>query len=163
MVHAPTVFGSLNDYEKGGVEITSGDPRHYVFSNMFEVASKSKPYERVVVAKNLNYVQEVMRAEGQSPWMTCSHDEFALCMDGQIIVEFVKLKSPPPEEKEGAVLVRGEPDGPKMGTVKLKRGHQALLPGGCAYQFSAIRIGVILQQTILGDLSVEKWREICLR
>src|SRR5215468_11371843 len=69
MVQVPTVFGSLNDYEKGGVEIINGDPRHYVFSNMFEVAGKSKPYERVVVGKNLNYVQEVMRAEGVSSWM----------------------------------------------------------------------------------------------
>ena len=163
MAQAPTNFGSLDDFQKGGVEIITGDVRHFVFSNIFEVASRAAPYERVVVGKNLNYVQEVMRAEGVSPWMACSHDEFALCMDGEIIVEFVKLKSPPPEEKEGAVLVKGEPDGPKMGTVKLKRGHQALLPGGCAYQFSAIRIGVILQQTILGDLSVEKWREICLR
>ena len=162
MVHAPTVFGSLSDYEKGGVEIINGDPRHYVFSNMFEVASKSKAYERVVVAKNLKYVQEVMRAEGQSAWMACSHDEFALCMDGEITVEFVKLKSPPPEEKEGAVLVKGEPEGPRMGAIKLKRGHQALLPGGSAYRFTAVRTGVIMQQTILGELSVEKWREICL-
>jgi hypothetical protein len=162
MGHAPTVFGSLNDYEKGGVEIINGDPRHYVFSNMFEVASKSRPYERVVVGKNLKYVQEVMRAEGQSPWMACSHDEFALCMDGEITVELVKLKSPPGEEQEGAVLVPGEPEGPKMGTIKLKRGHQALLPGGSAYRFTAARTGVILQQTIQGELSVEKWREICL-
>jgi hypothetical protein len=162
MVHAPTQFGSLNDFEKGNIEIINGDPRHYVFSNMFEVASKSKPYERVVVGKNVKYVQEVMRAEGQSPWMACSHDEFALCMDGEITIEFVKLKAPPPEDKEGAVLVKGEPEGPKVGTVKLRRGHQALLPGGCAYRFNAAKAGVIMQQTILGELSVEKWREICL-
>ena len=163
MVQVPTVFGSLNDYEKGGVEIINGDPRHYVFSNMFEVAGKSKPYERVVVGKNLNYVQEVMRAEGVSSWMACSHDEFALCMDGEITVELVKLKSPPPEDKEGAVLVKGEPEGPRMGTIRLKRGHQALLPGGSAYRLTAAKTGVIMQQTILGELSVEKWREICLR
>ena len=74
----------------------------------------------------------------------------------------MKLKSPPPEEKEGAVLVKGEPEGPRMGTIKLKRGHQALLPGGSAYRFTAAKTGVIMQQTILGELSVEKWREICL-
>ena len=62
-----TVFGSISDYQKGGIEIVSGDPKHYVFSNIFEVASKSAPYERVVVGKNLEYVQEVMRAEGRSP------------------------------------------------------------------------------------------------
>ncbi|MFX8381791.1 hydroxyquinol 1,2-dioxygenase, partial [Acinetobacter baumannii] len=64
MSHAPTFFGSLSDYQKGSVEIVTGDARHYVFSNIFEVATKSAPYERVVVAKNLDYVQEVMRAEG---------------------------------------------------------------------------------------------------
>ena len=36
-----TVFGSINDYQKGSIEIVSGDPKHYVFSNIFEVASKS--------------------------------------------------------------------------------------------------------------------------
>lgn len=162
MAQAPTTFGSLADYEKGGVEIITGDVRHYVFSNMFEVASKSKPYERVVVGKNVKYVQEVMRAEGVSPWMACSHDEFALCMDGDVTVELVKLKSPPPPEKEGAVLIGDHPDGPRMGTIRLKRGHQALLPGGSAYRFTANKTGVIMQQTILGELSVEKWREICL-
>src|SRR6266481_9291324 len=71
-----TVFGSINDHRKGSIEIVSGDPKHYVFSNIFEVASKSPPYERVVVGKNLEYVQEVMRAEGVSPWFGCAHDEF---------------------------------------------------------------------------------------
>ena len=158
----PTVFGSLADYQMGGVELITGDVRHYVFSNMFDVASRSRPYERVVVGKNLKYVQEVMRAEGTSPWMACSHDEFALCMDGDVSVEFVKLKSPPPESKEGAILVGENPEGSKMGYVRLKRGHQALLPAGCAYRFVAHKTGVIMQQTILGELSVEKWRDICL-
>ena len=63
-----TRFGSLDAYEKGTVDIVDDDPKHYAFSNIFEVASKSKPYERVVVGKNLEYVQEVMRAEGTSPW-----------------------------------------------------------------------------------------------
>ena len=30
-----TVFGSISDYQKGSIEIVSGDPRHYVFSNIF--------------------------------------------------------------------------------------------------------------------------------
>jgi hypothetical protein len=157
-----TVFGSINDYRKGGIEIVSGDPRHYVFSNIFEVASKSQPYERVVVGKNLEYVQEVMRAEGQSPWFACSHDEFALCMDGEVEIEFVKL-GVPPADGNGAVLLDGQPAGQRMGLVRLKRGHQALLPAGCGYRFTARRLGVILQQTVLGALSREKWNEICLR
>ena len=37
-----TVFGSLNNYEKGGVQVIDDDPKHYVFSNVFEVASKSE-------------------------------------------------------------------------------------------------------------------------
>ena len=36
-----TRFGSLAHYEKGGVEVINDDARNYVFSNMFEVASKS--------------------------------------------------------------------------------------------------------------------------
>ena len=99
-----TVFGSIADFEKGSIEIVSGDPKHYVFSNIFEVASKSPPYERVVVGKNLEYVQEVMRAEGTSPWFACAHDEFALCMDGEVEVELVKLAQPP-TGKDGAVLI----------------------------------------------------------
>jgi hypothetical protein len=162
MAQAPTNFGSLDDFQKGGVEIITGDVRHFVFSNIFEVASRAAPYERVVVGKNLNYVQEVMRAEGVSPWMACSHDEFALCMDGEVTVEFVKLKAPPAAEREGAILVGSEPEGARMGYVRLKRGHQALLPAGAAYRFTAVKTGVILQQTILGELSVEKWRDICL-
>ena len=156
-----TVFGSITDYRKGGIEIVSGDPRHYVFSNIFEVASRSRPYERVVVAKNLEYVQEVMRAEGSSPWFACGHDEFALCMDGEVTVELVKLATPP--TATGAVLAGEIPDGQRMGLIRLKRGHQALLPAGCAYRFTATRLGVVLQQTILGSLSVQKWPEICLR
>lgn len=157
-----TVFGSINDYEKGGIELVSGDARHYVFSNIFEVASKAKPYERVVVAKNLEYVQEVMRAEGQSPWFACAHDEFAICMDGEITVEFIRLDKAPPSDKSGAVLAGEAPKGARMGHIRLKRGHQALLPAGAAYRFNATKLGVIMQQTILGDLSVQKWREICL-
>ena len=158
-----TVFGSIADYQKGSIEIVSGDPRHYVFSNIFEVASKSKPYERVVVGKNLEYVQEVMRAEGTSPWFDCGHDEFALCMDGEVDVEFLKLAAPPPSDINGPVLVGEAPEGQRMGLIKLKRGHQALLPAGCGYRFTAGRLGVILQQTILGELSRQKWNEICLK
>ena len=162
MADYSTVFGSLDNFRKGGVDIIDDDPKNYAFSNVFEVAARSRPYERVAVGKNFEYVIEAVRAEGASPWYGAAHDEFALCMDGEITIEFVKLKSPPSEDKEGAVLVKGEPEGPKVGTVKLKRGHQALLPGGCAYRFNAAKTGVIMQQTILGELSVEKWREICL-
>lgn len=158
----PTNFASLSRWEKGRAEIVSGSVKHYVFSNMFDVASRSKPYEKVVVGKNLEYVLETLRAEGASPWYACAHDEFAVCMDGEVEIRFVKLDAPAaPAGKQGAVLVAGEPKGRKMGTVRLKRGHQALLPAGAAYQYQAAKTGVIMQQTVLGELSVEKWSDIC--
>ena len=66
-----TKFGSLNHFEKGRVEPIDDDVRHYAFSNCFETASKSKPYEKVVFGQNQIYVLEVLRAEGASPWYTC--------------------------------------------------------------------------------------------
>jgi hypothetical protein len=70
-----TVFGSLDHYEKGGVQVIDADPKHYGFSNCFEAASRSKPYEKVAVGKNLKYVIEAIRAEGTSPWYSKAHDE----------------------------------------------------------------------------------------
>jgi homogentisate 1,2-dioxygenase len=138
-----TVFGSLENYEKGHIEIIDDDPKAYAFSNIFEVANQSAPYEKVVVGKNLKYVIETLRTEGDSDWYTCAHDEFVVCMEGS-----VKLKS--------------DPDGPKMGRIILRHGHQALLPKGSAYRFSnRKKPGVLIMQTICGDHSVEKWAEIC--
>src|SRR5215471_18320824 len=94
MADYTTVFGSLDNYRKGGIDIIDDNPKNYVFSNIFEVASKAKPYERIAVAKNFEYVIEAVRAEGTSPWFTCGHDEFALCMDGRIEVHLVKLAKP---------------------------------------------------------------------
>jgi len=162
MSQVHTVFGSLRDYTKGTIDLVSIEACHYVFSNIFEVAGKSRPYERIVVGKNMEYVQEVMRAEGVSPWFACGHDEFALCMDGEVTVEFIKLRNPPSADRNGAVLAGESPEGNRMGFVKLKRGHQVLLGAGNAYRFAATMTGVLLQQTVLGDLSVQKWREICL-
>jgi len=157
-----TVFGSLANYRKGTIELIKGDARHYAFSNIFEVADKSAPYEKVIVGLNLGYVMEVLRAEGRSPWYTCAHDEFAICMDGDVRIDFLKLDHPV-EGAEGTQLAGDEPQGRPMGYVLLRRGHQALLPAGTAYRFESPRPGVILQQTIQGSLSVEKWAEICLK
>ena len=65
------------------------------------------------------------------------------------------------EDSVGAVLLGDAPEGDRMGHVRLKRGHQVLLGAGNAYRFTATRLGVLMQQTVLGDLSVQKWREIC--
>ena len=89
-----TVFGSLENYQKGGVEVIDDSPKNYAFSNVFEVASKSKPYEKVAVGKNLKYVIEALRAEGTSPWFAAAHDEAALVMDGEIEVHYVKPDQP---------------------------------------------------------------------
>lgn len=159
-----TTFGSLASYAKGHIEIVNDNPKYYVFSNVFEVAGKSKPYEKVAVAKNLEYVIEAIRAEGTSPWMAASHDEFVVVLDGDVTVEYVKLDDPAsvaPSTKEGTVLVKGEPKGKRMGTIRLKRGHQALLPKGAAYRFAANKAGAMIQQTIAGDLTIEKWGQIC--
>ncbi len=157
-----TVFGSLEHYEKGGVEVINDNPKNYAFSNVFEICNNSKPYEKVVFGKNQIYVLEAIRAEGTSPWYTAAHDEFALCMDGEIEIHLVKLDTPlAAEDKNGAILVSGEPVGPKMGWIKIKRGHQALLPANTAYQFRSEKPGVVVLQTCLGDLSVQKWAEIC--
>ena len=159
-----TRFGSLKDYEKGGVQAISDDVRHYAFSNCFEIASKSKSYEKVVFGQNQIYVLEALRAQGTSPWYTCAHDEFALVMDGDVEIHLVKLgpsQTVPDENKNGAILVEGAPQGRKMGWMRLSRGHQALLPKNTAYQFRSAAPGVVVLQTCKGDLSVERWAEIC--
>ena len=161
-----TIFATLDDYAKGSLEIISGDPKHYAFSNIFDVAAHSKPYEKVVVAMNLGYVIETLRAEGTSDWYTAAHDEFAVVMDGEVVVELVKLDAPErivSADKQGTVRVPGDPIGKKMGYIKCKRGHQALLPKGAAYRFRAGKPGVLLLQTLLGELSVQKWPEICYK
>jgi hypothetical protein len=162
-VEYTTVFGSLADYRKGHIDIIDDDPKHYAFSNMFEVASTAKPYEKVAVGKNMQYVLEVLRAEGTSEWRTAAHDEFALVVDGTVTVELVKLDAPAaPPDKEGSVRIDGDPHGRPMGRVIAGRGHMTLLPANAAYRFHADAPGVILLQTILGDDTVERWAEICL-
>lgn len=161
-----TQFGSLGDFQKGEIEIIKDDPRVYTFSNIFEVANMSAPYEKVIVAKNLQYVIEAIRAEGESGWFAADHDEFVIVMDGRVEVDFVKLDDPAAvvaPGTEGAVAVNGEPAGRKMGLVKLGHGHQAILPRGAAYRFRAAQPACMMQQTMQGALSVEKWAEICYR
>lgn len=159
-----TRFGSLKHYEKGRVEAIDDDVRHYAFSNCFEIASHARPWEKVVFGQNQIYVLEAIRAEGTSPWYTCAHDEFALNMDADVEIHLVKLdasQTVADAEKNGAVLVKGEPRGQKMGWMKLKRGHQGMLPKNTAYQFRAAEPGVIVLQTCKGELSVERWNDIC--
>ncbi|MDB5107825.1 MAG: hydroxyquinol 1,2-dioxygenase [Candidatus Binatus sp.] len=162
MAQYQTRFASLENYEKGGVQVINDDPKNYAFSNIFEVASKAEPYEKIAVGKNLKYVIEAIRAEGTSPWYTSSHDETAIVMDGEIEIRLIKLEGQPvAENHEGTTMLEGNPKGRKMGRIVARRGHMALLPKNAAYQFHAARPGVILLQTIQGDLTVERWKEIC--
>ncbi|HEX4210389.1 MAG TPA: hypothetical protein VHY56_08350 [Candidatus Binataceae bacterium] len=157
-----TRFGSLRQYQKGGVEAINDDPRNYAFANIFEVANNAEKWERVAVARNLKYAVEVLRAEGTSPWYACAHDEAALVMDGEVAIRLVKPDTKiVAEEHEGATLLEGAPSGRAMGHIKARRGHMALLPKGSAYQFHSDGIAVILIQTIAGDLTIERWAEIC--
>ena len=145
-----TQFGSLNSYQKGRVENITDDVRNYAFSNCFEIAGKSKPWEKVVFGQNQIYVLETIRAEGTSPWFTCAHDEFLLSMDGEMEVHLVQLEGDQigaDTEKNGSVIVQGEPKGKKMGWMKLSRGHQALLPKNTAYQIRAAKPCVAILQT----------------
>jgi len=110
MMWRKTRFRSLEHYEKGGVEVINDDPRNYAFSNIFEVASKSEPYEKVAVAKNLKYVLETIRAEGTSPWYTAAHDESAIIMDGEVEIRLIKVETPAAaEEHEGTTMLEGTP------------------------------------------------------
>ena len=160
-----TWFGSLDNYRKGSIEIIKGKSQHYAMSNVFEVASRAEPWQKIVVGKNLKYVIETLRAEGSSPWFAASHDEFAVVLDGEIDVHFIKPSDGPlvDAKTEGTVRLEGKPSGQSMGYVRLRRGHQALLPAGAAYHFEAVTKGVVLVQTILGRCSVEKWAEICIQ
>lgn len=163
MAQYVTRFGSLDHYDKGGVDLIADDAKHYAFSNLFEVASNARPWEKIAVGKNMQYVLEVIRAEGTSEWRTCAHDEFPLCMDGEVTVELVDLAQPAVDSSiEGSVALSGEPDGTPMGRIVLRRGHMALLPAAAAYRFSASRPSVILLQTIAGADTIERWAEICL-
>lgn len=157
-----TRFGSLEDYQKGEIDLIDDDPRRYAFSNIFEVASTARPYEKIAVGRNRQYVLETLRAEGTSSWRTAPHDEFALVMDGTVEIRLRKLgpSDPGPGSERGSTEVPGEPSGPAMGQVVARRGHMTLLPVGAAYQFHAAQPAVILLQTQEGPDTIFKWAEI---
>ena len=159
-----TDFGSIHRFKKGGVTVINDDAKKYIFSNMFEVASKAKAYERIAVAKNFEYVIETVRAEGTSPWYAAAHDEFVLSMDGQVEVHLVKLDDPDSvvdPESEGAYRLEGNPNGKKMGRIVLRQGHMAMLPVGAAYRFDAANVCTLMIQTIDGPETMHKWADIC--
>lgn len=157
-----TTFGSLAAHNRGGVDIVDDDPKNYAFSNIFDVAAHAEPFEKVAVGKNLEYVLEAIRVEGESPWRTCTHDEFALCMEGDVTFTFVDLQAPPaPMPPHGSVALEGDPEGPRMGTVAARRGHMTLLPAGSAYRYASSSPAVLLLQTAESADTQYRWSEIC--
>lgn len=156
-----THTGSLASYRKGVIELND-DLRKYAFSNVFEVAAGSAPFERVAVVQNLEYVAEAVRIEGDGPWYAAPHDEFAIVMDGEVTFEFVKLAGGQvPSHEGGAAQLGAEPNGPRMGRVIARRGHQVLLPHGSAYRMRAAAPAVAIVQTVDGPVTVKRWNEIC--
>ena len=156
-----THIGSLDSYEKGTIELRD-DLRKYAFSNVFEVAGGAAPFERVAVAQNLEYVAEAVRVEGESPWYAAPHDEFAIVMDGEVTFNFVKLADAQvPGHSGGAARLGAEPNGPRMGRVTGRRGHQVLLPTGAAYRMTSSKPAVVIVQTMDGPETVKRWSQIC--
>ena len=153
----------MTDYEKGRVIVIDDDPKAYVFSNVFEVANTSKPYEKVAVGKNLEYVLEAIRCEGTSEWRATPHDEFALVMDGEVTVELLD-----PDDQHV------DPSGQRLDRPRRRAGRasgwatsspavaiRSCCPAGRCYRFHCDGLGVILLQTIEGPDTVERWAEIC--
>ena len=159
-----TDFGSIHQFKKGGVTVIDDQAKKYVFSNMFEVAAKSKPYERTAVAKNFEYVIESVRAEGTSAWYTTAHDEFVLSMDGEVEVHLVKLADPDAvvdPESEGAHKLEGNPDGKKMGRIVLRQGTWRCCRSAPPTASTPRKVCTLMIQTIDGPETVHKWAEIC--
>jgi hypothetical protein len=110
----------------------------------------------------MEYVLEVIRAEGTSEWRATPHDEFALVVDGEVVIELLDpAEQVVDPDTSGSVAVEGEPGGTPMGRVTARRGHMTLLPAGRCYHFDAVRPSVILLQTVEGPDTVYRWAEIC--
>ncbi|HXG20275.1 MAG TPA: hydroxyquinol 1,2-dioxygenase [Methylomirabilota bacterium] len=149
---------SMSRYEKGGVDIV--DPtesvKRYVYSNVYEVGARAKPYEKIAVAKNGPYVVECIVAEGVMPqWRLQPHDEFVLCLEGEVRIDFIEPRVELPAG--GHDQVSGE----EMGYIIVREGSLCLLPKGMAYKFRADRRSLLLQQAKQSADTVFAWEEIC--
>jgi len=84
-------------------------------------------------------------------------------MDGKVEVRLLKPDKPPVAgDKQGAIEIgTAAPAGRKMGRVVASRGHMTLLPKGAAYQFHADQPSVVTIQTLEGDVTIQRWAEIC--
>jgi hypothetical protein len=85
-------------------------------------------------------------------------------MDGDVRIDLAKpmtAHTAVDPDKNGAVHIPANGIGPRMGWMKLKRGHQGMLPANSAYQFSSDAPSVMVLQTCKGELSIERWAAIC--
>jgi hypothetical protein len=149
---------SMSSYSKGGVDIV--DPREhvkrYVYSNVYEIGARAKPYEKIAVARNGPYVVECVAAEGEmSTWRLQPHDEFIVCLEGEVRVDFIAPRTELPAGEHPNV------PGEEMGYILVREGNLCLLPKGVAYRFSASRRALLLQQGKLSGETVLAWEQIC--
>jgi hypothetical protein len=149
---------SMAHYTKGGVDIV--DPREnikrYVYSNVYEIGARAKPYEKLAVAKNGPYVVECIVAAGVMPqWRLQPHDEFLLCLEGEVRVDFIEPRVELPAG--GHTEVPGE----EVGYIILREGNLCVLPKGVAYRLNAGRRSLLLQQAKQSADTVFAWEEIC--
>lgn len=149
---------SMSQYEKGGVDIV--DPtenlKRYVYSNVYEIGARAKPYEKIAVAKNGPYVIECIAAEGVMPhWRLQPHDEFVLCLEGEVRIDFLEPRVELPAGSHANV------NGEEMGYILVREGNLCLLPKGIAYRFSAGKRSLLLQQAKQSADTVLAWEEIC--
>ncbi len=150
--------GSIARHAKGGVDIV--DPREsvkrYVYSNVYEIGARAQPYEKLAVAKNGPYVIECVVAEGVMPqWRLQPHDEFLVCLEGEVRVDFIE---PRVELPAGG---HSEVPGEAVGYIVVREGNLCLLPKGMAYKLSASRRSLLLQQAKQSDDTVFAWEAIC--
>jgi quercetin dioxygenase-like cupin family protein len=149
---------TMAQHEKGGVDIV--DPREnvkrYVYSNVYAIGARAQPYQKLAVAKNGPYVVECIVAEGVMPqWRLQPHDEFLVCLEGEVRVEFIE---PRVELPAGG---HSEVPGEAVGHIIMREGNLCLLPKGIAYKFSAGHRSLLLQQTKQSEDTVFDWENIC--
>ena len=155
-----TAFASLDRYDKGGVEVINDDPKNYVFSNMFDVASAA------ALGEGGGGQEHGVRARGRAgrghlEWRAAPTTSSRWWSTARWWSSCSTRPSRRSTRAQGSVAVAGEPAGTPMGRITAGRGHMALLPAGRCYRFHAERPGVILLQTIEGPDTVYRWADIC--
>ena len=139
-----TRFGSLADYEKGEIELIDDDPKHYAFSNIFEVAAQLEALrEGRRRQEHASTCSRRSAPRARREWRTAPHDEFALVMDGEVEIHLRQARrraGGPTAGRDGSIALDGRAGRPADGHGhRAGRGHMTLLPAGAAYQFHAER------------------------